>query len=63
MLGVSERAIIATAENAERSYALCSSLLSNEAEAKCLDSLISVSKTQFDNKILTSKLEEYRNQH
>lgn len=61
MLAVSERAIIATAENPEKAIALCKELKNNEITL-CLDSMIKVSKTQFDNKNLTAKLQEFQTQ-
>lgn len=59
MLAVSERAIIATAENAEKALTLCEELKKDEINL-CLDSLIQVSQTQFDNPELTSKLIDYQ---
>lgn len=59
MLAVSERAVIATAENAEKEIALCNQL-KNEHRPLCIDSLIQVSITQFNNKNLTAKLQEYQ---
>jgi Trm5-related predicted tRNA methylase len=59
MLAVSERAIIATAENAEKALTLCEELKKDEIN-HCLDSLIQVSQTQFDNPELTSQLIDYQ---
>ena len=57
MLGVSERALMATAKNADRAYAFC--LENNILQDICLDSLISVSKTQFHDETLAKTLAEY----
>lgn len=59
MLAVSERAIITTAENPEKVIAFCNELKNNEIST-CLDSLIKVSQTQFDNPELTSKLIDFQ---
>lgn len=57
MLGVSERVILATAENAGRALAICRDL-SEDQQKMCLTSMIQVSKTQFANQSLTNTLEK-----
>jgi hypothetical protein len=62
MMAVSERAIMSTAENADKAMALCNQLDQKEQISLCLGSMIKVSKTQFDNKNLTAKLQEFQTQ-
>lgn len=62
LMAVSERAIMSTAENADKAIALCNQLDQKEQISLCADSMVKVSKTQFDNKNLTAKLQEFQTQ-
>jgi len=59
MLAVSERAVMAAAENIVQLNDFCEEIKDPKNKKMCQDSLISVSKTQFDDKNFSDSLETY----